>query len=101
MSKALLIIVVVLVLAGGGWWGYSYLENQKVEQAQAQARAAAQKKAAEATQRTSEDEKMAEDLKRQKVAADEALRRAQEDRDRAAAELEAFKASQARWKRSK
>ena len=104
--KVLIAIAAVAVLAAGGWYGYSYLETQKAERAQAEARAAAQKKAAQqkAAQdagRNDEDAKIAAELQRQKVAADEALRQAQEDRDRVARELAELQALQGGKRRAK
>jgi predicted negative regulator of RcsB-dependent stress response len=98
--RIIALVIALIVLGAGGWWGYTYYEAQKAERAQAEARAAAQQKAAQASKRAAEDAKMAEDLQRQKVAADEAVRRAQEDRDRAAHELELAQA-QARPKGGK
>ena len=101
-SKLIALVVVFVALGiAASWWGYSYFEAQKAERAQAEARAAAQKKTAQAAKQTNDDVAMMADLQRQKVAADEALRHAQEDRDRAAAELEQLKRSQAHPKRAK
>src|SRR3954464_14533488 len=85
-----LVIVFVALGVAASWWGYSYYETKQAERAQAEARAAAQQKAAQAAKRAAEDAKMLADLERQKVVADDALRRAQDDRDRAASELEAL-----------
>ena len=96
-----LVIVFLALGVGASWWGMSYYEEQKAEQARAEAKAAEKKKTAQAAQRASEDATMLADLQRQKLAADEALRRAQEDRDRAATELETVQRKQAGAKRSK
>ena len=90
----LVVIIVLAVLGGGGWWAYNYFETQKAEQARAAAQAAAMAKAAQEAQRAEEDSKMMANLQREKQVADDALKRAQEDRDRAAQELEAAQKSQ-------
>ena len=102
-SRMLVVVLAVLAVSVvAGWFGYSYLETRKEERAQAEARKAAQAKAAaaqaSATQPTplDDDMKLAAELQRQKAEAEEAVRRATEDRDRVAKELDELKAQVAK-----
>jgi class 3 adenylate cyclase len=76
------ITAAVLVIAGAAYWGYQQYAARREEQAQLMAQLAAQKEAAEQAQRAAEDAKREALLQTQKQAAEETLRRAQEERNR-------------------
>src|SRR5262245_56315447 len=75
-----------VLLLGGGYWGYRQFEAPRAElarrEAQFAAELAAQKRAAEQAQGAAEDAKREARLQAERQAAEESLRRAQEERDR-------------------
>ncbi len=80
------IAAAVLAIAGAGYWGYQQYDARRAEQARVEselsAQLAAQKKATEQAQRATEDAKRDAQVQAQKMAADETLRRTQEERNR-------------------
>ena len=76
------IAAALLVIAGAAYWGYQEYAARREEQAQLMAQLAAQKEATEQAQRAAEDAKRDALLQTQKQAAEETLRRAQEERNR-------------------
>jgi class 3 adenylate cyclase len=84
------ITAAVLVIAGAAYWGYQQYAARREEQAQLMAQLAAQKEAAEQAQRAAEDAKRDALLQTQKQAAEETMRRAQEERNRLAQDRKAI-----------
>jgi len=80
------IAAAVLVIGGAGYWGYQQYDARRAEQvrieSQLSAQLAAQKQATEQAQRAAEDAKRDAQLQAQKQLAEEAMRRAQEERNR-------------------
>lgn len=80
------IAAVVLAIAGAGYWAYQQYDAQRAEKAriesQLAAQLAAQKQATEQAQRATEEARRDAQLQLQKQTAEEALRRAQEERGR-------------------
>ena len=80
------IAAAILVLAGAGYWGYRQYDAQRAEQARIESRLAAelaaQKQATEQAQRAAEDAKREAQMQAQRQAAEDTLRRAQEERSR-------------------
>src|SRR4029077_18594470 len=76
------IAAALLVIAGAAYWGYQEYAARREEQTQLMAQLAAQKEATEQAQRAAEDAKRDTLLQTQKQAAEETLRRAQEERNR-------------------
>jgi class 3 adenylate cyclase/Tfp pilus assembly protein PilE len=76
------IAAALLVIAGAAYWGYQEYAARREEQAQLMAQLAAQKEATEQAQRAAEDAKRDALLQTQKQAAEDTLRRAQEERNR-------------------
>ncbi len=74
----------VLAIAAAGWWGYELYAIRSAQQARVQselaAQLAAQKQATEQARRVAEDAQRDAQVLAQKQAADEALRRAQQER---------------------
>ena len=73
---------IAAAIAGAAYWGYQEYAARREEQAQLMAQLAAQKEATEQAQRAAEDAKRDALLQTQKQAAEETLRRAQEERNR-------------------
>jgi class 3 adenylate cyclase/Tfp pilus assembly protein PilE len=84
------IAAALLVIAGAAYWGYQEYAARREEQAQLMAQLAAQKEATEQAQRAAEDAKRDALLQTQKQAAEETLRRAQEERNRLAQDRKAI-----------
>ena len=84
------ITAALLVIAGAAYWGYQQYTARREEQAQLMAQLAAQKEATEQAQRAAEDAKRDALLQTQKQAAEETLRRAQEERNRLAQDRKAI-----------
>jgi len=80
------IAAAALAIAGAGYWGYKQYDARRAEQirveSQLTAQLAAQKQANEQAQRATEDAKRDAQLQAHKQAAEETLRRAQEERNR-------------------
>jgi len=80
------ITAAALAIAGAGYWGYQQYDTHRAEQLRVDARLAAQleaqKQATEQAQHAAEEAKREAQLQAQKLAADEALRRAQEERNK-------------------
>jgi class 3 adenylate cyclase len=80
------ITVAVLMIAGVGYWGYLQYDAHRAEQLRVDARLAAQlaaqKQATEQAQQAAEEAKREAQVQAQKLAANEGLRRVQEERNR-------------------
>ncbi|MFH0994514.1 MAG: adenylate/guanylate cyclase domain-containing protein [Pseudomonadota bacterium] len=80
------IIAAVLAIASAGYWGFQQYNAHRIEQHQVEARLtarmAAQKQAAEQAQQAADETKREMQLQARKLAVDEELRRAQEERNR-------------------
>jgi len=79
-------VAAAILIAGAGYWGYRQITAKRTEQTKIESQLAAQlaeqKKASEQAQRAAEDAKRDAQLQVQRQAADDALRRAQEERNR-------------------